>query len=256
MTKPVLPLDRASLEQEQFSRYCRARMRWRVSRPRCFRARFRRSSRKLANALGCALADDIVAPIDVPPFDRSNVDGFRGALGRSHRGRRGRSGAPCAQWRDHRLRHGAGASSRLGDGHRDRHRRPRCRAAPMPSSWSSTPSRWGAMRSRSAAPSLRGSSCPMPARTLRAARRCCAPAPSSARARSACWRPAASRRSMSCASRRVAVISTGDELAQPGQPLAPRRDLRHKWRDRRCSRRRERRRGDLPWRHSRRRSKT
>jgi molybdenum cofactor synthesis domain-containing protein len=32
--------------------------------------------RKLADALGCALAEDIVAPIDVPPFDRSNVDGF------------------------------------------------------------------------------------------------------------------------------------------------------------------------------------
>jgi putative molybdopterin biosynthesis protein len=33
-------------------------------------------TRSLAQALGCALADDIVAPIDVPPFDRSNVDGF------------------------------------------------------------------------------------------------------------------------------------------------------------------------------------
>ena len=32
--------------------------------------------RLLADALGCALAEDIVAPIDVPPFDRSNVDGF------------------------------------------------------------------------------------------------------------------------------------------------------------------------------------
>ena len=32
--------------------------------------------RTLADALGCALAEDIMAPIDVPPFDRSNVDGF------------------------------------------------------------------------------------------------------------------------------------------------------------------------------------
>jgi molybdenum cofactor synthesis domain-containing protein len=31
---------------------------------------------KLCDALGRALAEDIVAPIDVPPFDRSNVDGF------------------------------------------------------------------------------------------------------------------------------------------------------------------------------------
>ncbi len=33
-------------------------------------------TRPLADALGCALAEDVVAPIDVPPFDRSNVDGF------------------------------------------------------------------------------------------------------------------------------------------------------------------------------------
>ena len=32
--------------------------------------------RKLAEAAGCTLAKDIVSPIDVPPFDRSNVDGF------------------------------------------------------------------------------------------------------------------------------------------------------------------------------------
>jgi len=32
--------------------------------------------RRLADALGCALALDVIAPIDVPPFDRSNVDGF------------------------------------------------------------------------------------------------------------------------------------------------------------------------------------
>ncbi|PSO22489.1 molybdopterin biosynthesis protein [Bradyrhizobium sp. MOS002] len=32
--------------------------------------------RKLGAALGASLAEDITAPIDVPPFDRSNVDGF------------------------------------------------------------------------------------------------------------------------------------------------------------------------------------
>ncbi|RUM98339.1 molybdopterin biosynthesis protein [Pseudaminobacter arsenicus] len=32
--------------------------------------------RVLADALGLALAEDVTAPIDVPPFDRSNVDGF------------------------------------------------------------------------------------------------------------------------------------------------------------------------------------
>src|SRR5947208_15978041 len=32
--------------------------------------------RPLADVLGCALAEDVVATIDVQPFDRSNVDGF------------------------------------------------------------------------------------------------------------------------------------------------------------------------------------
>ena len=32
--------------------------------------------RRLTDAIGCGLASDIVAPLDVPPFDRSNVDGF------------------------------------------------------------------------------------------------------------------------------------------------------------------------------------
>ncbi|WP_424629488.1 molybdopterin biosynthesis protein [Bradyrhizobium sp. SYSU BS000235] len=32
--------------------------------------------RSLSDALGYAMAEDVVAPLDVPPFDRSNVDGF------------------------------------------------------------------------------------------------------------------------------------------------------------------------------------
>ena len=36
----------------------------------------RSEQRALSDALGYALAQDVVAPIDVPPFDRSNVDGF------------------------------------------------------------------------------------------------------------------------------------------------------------------------------------
>jgi len=34
------------------------------------------AQRPLSDALGYVLAEDVVAPIDVPPFDRSNVDGF------------------------------------------------------------------------------------------------------------------------------------------------------------------------------------
>lgn len=68
--------DRSALEQEQFLRI--------LSREEAL-ARFERAlfpraipseQRKLGDALGTALAEDITAPIDVPPFDRSNVDGF------------------------------------------------------------------------------------------------------------------------------------------------------------------------------------
>ena len=38
--------------------------------------RFRAETVSLADALGRVLAHDVAAPIDVPPFDRSNVDGF------------------------------------------------------------------------------------------------------------------------------------------------------------------------------------
>jgi putative molybdopterin biosynthesis protein len=76
MTKPVQPPYPASHEQEQFLKI--------LSREDAL-ARFEAAlfprplpcqARPLADALGCALADDIVAAIDVPPFDRSNVDGF------------------------------------------------------------------------------------------------------------------------------------------------------------------------------------
>ena len=33
-------------------------------------------TRRPAEALGLALAENVVAPVDVPPFDRANVDGF------------------------------------------------------------------------------------------------------------------------------------------------------------------------------------
>ena len=51
-------------------------MRWRVSRPRCFRAPCRASSGRLPTRSAARWREDVVAPIDVPPFDRSNVDGF------------------------------------------------------------------------------------------------------------------------------------------------------------------------------------
>ena len=76
MTNTPAPKDRDSSEQDQFLTI--------LSREDAL-ARFEAAlfprpvpgeQRPLADALGCALAEDVVAPIDVPPFDRSNVDGF------------------------------------------------------------------------------------------------------------------------------------------------------------------------------------
>ncbi|MBR0785107.1 molybdopterin biosynthesis protein [Bradyrhizobium iriomotense] len=76
MTMIPKPSDRSALEQEQFLKI--------LSREEAL-ARFEAAlfpralpieMRQLVAALGAALAEDITAPIDVPPFDRSNVDGF------------------------------------------------------------------------------------------------------------------------------------------------------------------------------------
>src|SRR3982074_513712 len=76
MTNARSPKTRDSLDQDQFLTI--------LSREDAI-ARFEAAlfprpvpseQRSLGDALGCALAQDIFAPIDVPPFDRSNVDGF------------------------------------------------------------------------------------------------------------------------------------------------------------------------------------
>ena len=68
--------DRTSVEQEQFLTILSRE----DARARFEAALFPRAAlsepRLLVDALGYALAGDVVAPIDVPPFDRSNVDGF------------------------------------------------------------------------------------------------------------------------------------------------------------------------------------
>ena len=40
------------------------------------RGRCRREPVPLAEALGCVLAEDVAADIDLPPFDKSLVDGY------------------------------------------------------------------------------------------------------------------------------------------------------------------------------------
>src|SRR4029079_5342795 len=76
MTPTRQPKDRDTSDQDQFLTI--------LSREdalaRFEAALFPRSvpaeTRPLAEVLGCALVEDVTAPIDVPPFDRSNVDGF------------------------------------------------------------------------------------------------------------------------------------------------------------------------------------
>ncbi|MBM7488334.1 molybdenum cofactor synthesis domain-containing protein [Bradyrhizobium sp. USDA 3686] len=67
---------RSALEQEQFLKILsreEAQARFEAA---LFPRAISSERRKLAAALGASLAEDITAPIDVPPFDRSNVDGF------------------------------------------------------------------------------------------------------------------------------------------------------------------------------------
>src|SRR3569623_2163961 len=76
MTKALHPHDRASLAQEQFLKILSREDALARFEAALFPRALPHEARKFGDALGCALADDVVAPIDVPPFDRSNVDGF------------------------------------------------------------------------------------------------------------------------------------------------------------------------------------
>lgn len=84
MTMTPKAPDRSALEQEQFLRILsrdEALARFEAALfPRAIPSEFPRAipseQRRLGDALGTVLAEDITAPIDVPPFDRSNVDGF------------------------------------------------------------------------------------------------------------------------------------------------------------------------------------
>ncbi len=76
MTGISQPQDRSALEQEQFLKILSREDALARFEAALFPRPIPRETRKLADALGAALAEDVVAPIDVPPFDRSNVDGF------------------------------------------------------------------------------------------------------------------------------------------------------------------------------------
>ena len=71
-----MPKSRDSVEQDQFLTILSREDALARFEAALFPRAIPSETRPLADALGCALAEDIVAPIDVPPFDRSNVDGF------------------------------------------------------------------------------------------------------------------------------------------------------------------------------------
>ena len=76
MTKAPSAKDRDNSEQDQFLTILSREDALARFEAALFPRAVPREKRPLADALGCPLADDVMAPIDVPPFDRSNVDGF------------------------------------------------------------------------------------------------------------------------------------------------------------------------------------
>src|SRR5438477_379218 len=76
MANASLPNARDSRDQDQFLTILSRDEALKRFEAALFPRQLATEPRRLVDALGCALAQDVVAPIDVPPFDRSNVDGF------------------------------------------------------------------------------------------------------------------------------------------------------------------------------------
>ncbi|UFX47221.1 molybdopterin biosynthesis protein [Bradyrhizobium sp. 41S5] len=76
MTHIFTPKRNPSVEQDQFLTILSREEAIARFEAALFPRQLPSETRLLADALGRALAEDVVAPIDVPPFDRSNVDGF------------------------------------------------------------------------------------------------------------------------------------------------------------------------------------
>lgn len=76
MTHIARPQHRAGIDQDQFLTILSREEALARFEAALFPRELPSERRTLADSLGCALAEDVVAPIDVPPFDRSNVDGF------------------------------------------------------------------------------------------------------------------------------------------------------------------------------------
>src|SRR5213083_1900375 len=76
MTSTRQPKNRETIDQDQFLTILSREEALARFEAALFPRAVPSEQRRLADALGGALAEDVVAPIDVPPFDRSNVDGF------------------------------------------------------------------------------------------------------------------------------------------------------------------------------------
>src|SRR5499427_5783138 len=76
MSQPPVSKKTGSVEQDQFLTILSREEALSRFEAALFPRPFPCEPRRLADALGYPLGEDIAAPIDVPPFDRSNVDGF------------------------------------------------------------------------------------------------------------------------------------------------------------------------------------
>ncbi|MBC9883328.1 molybdopterin biosynthesis protein [Bradyrhizobium sp. INPA01-394B] len=76
MTMISKPPDRSGLAQEQFLKILSREEALARFEAALFPRQIPSEACRLGDARGRALAQDITAPLDVPPFDRSNVDGF------------------------------------------------------------------------------------------------------------------------------------------------------------------------------------
>ncbi len=76
MTNAPSPKNRDTMDQDQFLTILSREEALARFEAALFPKAVQGEPRQLSDALGCTLALDVVAPIDVPPFDRSNVDGF------------------------------------------------------------------------------------------------------------------------------------------------------------------------------------
>ena len=196
-------------------------MRWRVSRPPCSRAQCpsraapARRCTRLRAGRGRDGADRRAA---VRPLQ---CRWLCGAFRRSRFRRRGVAGPRDAERRGDRLRHRADTAGLVGNGHADRNRRPGAARGGRHRHGRTYPAGRGLARSKSAAPlrpgqfvSYAGSDIARGEALLRAG--------TIIGSREIGMLAACGIAQVSVARRpRVAIISTGDELVQPGQPLRP-----------------------------------